>query len=142
LPYYVTNIDGGYTIPIINFWFRYYLHLQYFGTATLPIVALGLISLPYLVYDIYRNRSRASLFMLIWFCVCYFFWWPIALANRIMFIYYLLPSIPAICYADIRFLDSVIPSRQRTIVICAFLLLCFVYFAWFLYPVRLINIIW
>ena len=146
--YYITRLDGWWT-PMIQssgtlymHIFHYFLQIQYLGTYTLPIVVLGFVSLPYLAYDFYKNRSQASLFFLIWFGVCYFFWWPLALAGRIMFFYYFMPSIPAICYADIKFLNSIVPSNKRTLVILGFIMLCFVYFAWFLYPVRLINVIW
>jgi predicted membrane-bound dolichyl-phosphate-mannose-protein mannosyltransferase len=140
LPYYIGDIYG--TLVASSFNLTYYLHLQYLGIYTLPIVLLGFASLPYLAYDFWKNRSQDSLFMLIWFCATYFLYWPLALGTRIMYIFYFLPSVPAICYADVKLLNSVGSAWKKDLVIGSFIGFSVLYFALYLYPVRLVSLVW
>jgi len=100
--YYSANATGGF--DVFNQNIRYTLYEYFIGCYTPLVVLFLFISIPYLAYSYYKFRRELDLFMLVWFLVGYFIWFPVALSGRSTYLFYILPVIPPICYANIDFL--------------------------------------
>jgi len=97
------------------------------------VTGLSLVSVPYVIYNLWRTKDRLSLFALIWFSVTYFVWFPsYFIFSRPLFSFYILAAIPSICIFNAIFFQN---DRRvaRSIVIMAA-----AYFLFFQYPIRIL----
>lgn len=79
---------------------QYSSSLKYYGTISDTIRILLIPAMAYMAYDFFKNRSNASLFILLWFAGTYLVWIPVAIASdRPMYLYYFYPTVGAACMA-------------------------------------------
>lgn len=77
---------------------------------------LGIVSIPYLVYKVFRKKEKESLFLLI---VILSLWLPYIFISRVMFLYHYFPVTPFMMLAVVRLLKEIENKTQnKTIIIC------------------------
>jgi predicted membrane-bound dolichyl-phosphate-mannose-protein mannosyltransferase len=80
-------------LEIMPYWYG----THYLGLVSFTVWALIIPAVAYMTFRAFK-RDRAGLFGVAWFIGTYLVWIPLSLAtNRISFIYYFLPTVPAIC---------------------------------------------
>ncbi|MEM4312174.1 MAG: glycosyltransferase family 39 protein [Nitrososphaerales archaeon] len=87
--------------------------LIYFNGAMNPsIIYLTPIALSYTLLEFIKGKRDSHLFLLLWFFVTYLPYFPLALlANRIMYLFYFLNTLPSLALAlGLTFLDERIPK--------------------------------
>ncbi|OGD54849.1 hypothetical protein A3K80_01345 [Candidatus Bathyarchaeota archaeon RBG_13_38_9] len=96
IPYLVTSgkvtVKGEYlrTVTLIDFK----------GVMNPAILFLTIPAILYVGYSYYRKRDNFTLFTLLWFALTYLPYYPMVfLGNRVMYIFYFLSTIPAVCLA-------------------------------------------
>ena len=84
------------TFPNVPF-LIYYQNPQYISFISSTIQILIVPTIGYMVYKTIKG-SQAAAFVLFWFLATYLVWIPLdILTNRVTFVYYFLPTTPAIC---------------------------------------------
>ena len=57
-------------------------------------------SIAYLTYRWVKTKSKALLFILLWFAITYLLWIPVAVVtDRVMYLYYFYPALGSVCIA-------------------------------------------
>ena len=123
IPYYVVTgrvTHGGEYIMTVTL-------KAFIGAMTPAIIYLTIPSIAYTTYRYVRIRDNASLFILLWFIFTYLPYYPMSLImHRIMYIFYFLSAIPAVCLAisyGIWDLRSIFKKHTilHLIIICVYL---------------------
>mgnify|MGYP001116757591 CR=1 FL=1 len=103
--------------------------LAFVGAMNPAILYLTLPSIAYVGYRYWRTRDNLSLFTLLWFIFTYLPYFPMSLVgHRIMYIFYFLNTIPAICLAiscglsDLRIVNKKL-ARLHLILVGLYLIL-------------------
>ena len=137
IPYYVVTgrvTSGGEYIMTVTL-------KAFIGAMTPAIIYLTIPSIAYITYRYVRKRDNASLFILLWFIVTYLPYYPMSLImHRIMYIFYFLSAIPAVCLAisygiwDLRNIFKKYSSLYL-IIICVYLAMVLIGF-YMLFPFK------
>jgi predicted membrane-bound dolichyl-phosphate-mannose-protein mannosyltransferase len=72
------------------------LPVRYVGAMNPMLIYLMMPAVAYSIWHFFRTRSRADLFGLVWWGWAYLIDYPLAFANRAMYIFYMLPAIGAV----------------------------------------------
>ena len=129
--------------PLPWLWFTapysYYLNgLSFYGVEALEkynatFMGLTLASLPLAAYRAVRKRDECSLLAVTWIIFTVSIWTPIYLLYpRPLYLFYILPAIPAICLANATFF-------KNTPYLPYYLTIVMTYFILFQYPIRAIT---
>jgi predicted membrane-bound dolichyl-phosphate-mannose-protein mannosyltransferase len=77
---------------------RMYPVVAFVGAMNPFIIYLTLPAIVYSIYSFYSSRSKATLFYFCWFTLTYLPFYPMSIiGHRIMYIFYFLNTIPAVC---------------------------------------------
>jgi dolichyl-phosphate-mannose--protein O-mannosyl transferase len=128
IPYLVIRgniIAGGKLIGSVTM-------VAFMGAMNPAILYLTIPSVAYTVYRYYRMRDDFSLFTLLWFAFTYLPYYPMSvILHRIMYIFYFLSTIPAVCLAiscGIYDLKTITKNTMWRLLIVLYLLLVLVGF--------------
>jgi predicted membrane-bound dolichyl-phosphate-mannose-protein mannosyltransferase len=100
--------------------------VEFLGKMNWVVLALSWFSMPYAVWDYYKNKTSLSLFAIIWFASTYLTWYPASIfGHRIMYIHYFLPTIPAISATNANAIVGLNLPRVIVIAIAALVLIAF-----------------
>jgi dolichyl-phosphate-mannose-protein mannosyltransferase len=92
-PQFVQVYDNSPNVPFII----YYYDPQYISFISSTIQILIVPTIGYMVYKALKGSQAATL-VFVWFLATYLIWIPLDVAtNRVTFVFYFLPTIPAIC---------------------------------------------
>jgi dolichyl-phosphate-mannose-protein mannosyltransferase len=81
-------------LEIMPYWYG----THYIGLVSFSVWALIIPTVAYMAYRAWKKDS-AGLFGVAWFIGTYLVWIPLSLVtNRVSFIFYFLPTVPAICF--------------------------------------------
>lgn len=137
IPYYVVRgrvTSGGEYITTVTL-------RAFIGAMTPAIIYLTIPSIAYTTYRYVRTRDNASLFILLWFIFTYLPYYPMYLImHRIMYIFYFLSAIPAVCLAisygiwDLRNIFKK-HTRLHLIIVCVYLAVVLISF-YMLFPFK------
>jgi dolichyl-phosphate-mannose-protein mannosyltransferase len=95
-------------LEIMPYWYG----THYIGLISFTVWALIIPVVAYMTFRAFK-RDRAGLFGVAWFIGTYLVWIPLSLAtNRVSFIFYFLPTVPAICLGLGMVLDWLIGFWQ------------------------------
>jgi dolichyl-phosphate-mannose--protein O-mannosyl transferase len=75
-----------------------YARAAYFRGAMNPVIIWGaLLAIPYAAWRFWKHGDKIALWVVVWFGANYLPFYPLAIvAHRISYIYYFLPSLPAV----------------------------------------------
>jgi dolichyl-phosphate-mannose--protein O-mannosyl transferase len=108
-PQWVQVYDNSPNVPFII----YYFDPQYisFISSTLQILIVPVVG--YMVYKMARGSQVAALVVL-WFVCTYVLWIPLdIISNRVTFVFYFLPTTPAICLGLSIAISDILDSLKR-----------------------------
>ena len=71
--------------------------VAFYGEMNPIIVASMIPSLAYLFYSFLKSRDKLSFFLIVWWLFTYIIYYPLAFMNRMVYIYYMCPAMPAVC---------------------------------------------
>ena len=91
----------------------------------------GILSIPYLVYKVFRKKEKASLFLLI---VILSLWLPYIFIGRVMFLYHYFPVTPFMMLAVVRLLKEIENKTQNKRIVICYMSLVITFFILY-YPV-------
>jgi dolichyl-phosphate-mannose--protein O-mannosyl transferase len=95
---YPQFVQVYYNSPNVPF-IAYSYDPQYISFISSTIQILILPAIGYMIYKAVKG-SRSACFIVLWFLATYLVWIPLVLVtNRVTFVFYFLPTIPAICIA-------------------------------------------
>jgi dolichyl-phosphate-mannose-protein mannosyltransferase len=105
-----------FNLEIMPYWYG----PHYIGLVSFSVWALSMPALLYMAFRTFK-RDTAGLFGVVWYFATWVVWIPLSLVtNRVSFIFYFLPTVPAICLGIAMGLDYLItywqkPKRQRVL---------------------------
>jgi len=69
----------------------------FYGAMNPILIASAIPSLVYLAYSFFKSRDESSLFVIVWWVFAYVVYYPLALMNRVLYIFYMCPVMPKVC---------------------------------------------
>jgi dolichyl-phosphate-mannose-protein mannosyltransferase len=108
-PQWVQVYDNSPNVPFIIYSFD----PQYVSFISSTLQLLILPSVGYLIYKMVKGSQAAGLAVL-WFITTYVIWIPLDIAtNRVTFVFYFLPTMPAICLGLAMAISDLLERLQR-----------------------------
>lgn len=114
---------------------RTYASVDFVGAMNPTVIFMAIPAMLYCAYSYYETKSEFALFILAWFSMTYFPFYPAALiGHRIMYIFYFLNTVPAVATSIAYMMAHESPPKIIVVVYVAAVLAAF----YMMFPFKII----